>query len=126
MSTGNSPPNAQNKTVSIFPVKVLDKLGGTELQSPQTFTLSTAGNGLSEVILDYGRAEGGIPFFETCSVESNGEPVLIDAIYSETSLGLTQETGQTICSASRTREKANMLQAMALFSYFQTRWIPTA
>lgn len=93
MPTASARPDALSKSHSIFPVRVLEKFGGPESPFAQDLILSTAANGRSEVILDYGRAEGGMPFFEISSVEGLAGPVSIEAIYSETSAGLEKETG---------------------------------
>jgi hypothetical protein len=45
----------------------------------------------SEIIFDYGRAVGGVPFIEISKVI--GEDVQVDIIFSETHGGLSSETG---------------------------------
>jgi hypothetical protein len=94
MHTTTSTTNSGNEMVSHFPVKFLEKLGGPEVQVPQDLVLSTIGDGRSEIILDYGRAEGGVPFFETSSVASEGKSVSIEVIYSETSSGIETAVGE--------------------------------
>lgn len=88
--------NSKKNIPSSFPVRHLEKIGGPEIQISGDLLLSTSDNGLSEVILDYGRAEGGVPFLETSQVESNGFSVTIEVIYSETSSGVEKDTGMTI------------------------------
>ena len=73
-----------------FPLKIWREIGGRELylERNQPLTLSTKGDGIQEIILDYGRSVGGIPFIETVNVSSNGRPAIVDVVYSETSAGV--------------------------------------
>lgn len=57
------------------------------------FKLSNGAEGHSEILFDYERAEGGLPFISTTEVASNGEPVEIDIIFSETYEGIQSGTG---------------------------------
>lgn len=59
----------------------------------EEFELSNTEEGLSEVVFDYGRAEGGIPFIETSKVTSDGRAVEVDIIFSETYAGLQSNIG---------------------------------
>ncbi len=77
---------------SSFPVKVLNILG-TEGPLPTTIRLSTLDGGVSHIILDYGRAVGGITFFETAHVHSEEGTALLDITYSETRAGIEKEKG---------------------------------
>ncbi len=92
-----------SKLSSSFPVRFLQKIGGQELHFPNELILSTCENGLSEIVVDYGRAEGGMPFFETSQVKSNGPSVSIDVIYSETASGVEKDNGLTCGHISRTK-----------------------
>ncbi len=81
-------------SISSFPVKFLNQ-SETEQSIPATIQLSTLKGGVSEVILDYGRAVGGIPFFETANVQSEGEAAILEVTYSETRAGIDKEKGMT-------------------------------
>ena len=108
-------------STSSFPVKVLTK-SGTEGPLPSTIQLSTSHGGVSEIILDYGRAVGGIPFFETANVGSEGVATL-EIIYSETRAGVDKEKG--IPTTFETEFLANSQQAMDHSCYFPTQWTHT-
>lgn len=56
------------------------------------YTLSNINEHCPEIILDYGRAEGGIPVFEI-STASGPAPVTFRVTYSETIDGIDSETG---------------------------------
>jgi hypothetical protein len=88
---------APSDVTSSFPVRYLEKLGDSQeiplVSSKLVLSTQSSAAGHSEVILDYGCAEGGMPFFETSIVNSNGNSVIIDIIYSETSSGLENESG---------------------------------
>lgn len=47
----------------------------------------------SEIILDYGRAEKGRPFFEVASADSAAENILFEAVYSEQFSAISDEGG---------------------------------
>jgi len=79
-------------STSSFPVKVLTILG-QKVPLPKTIQLSTLDGGVSFVILDYGRAVGGIPFFETAHVQSEEGTALLEITYSETRAGIEKEKG---------------------------------
>jgi hypothetical protein len=79
-------------STSSFPVKVMTILG-KEVQLPTTIQLSTLDGGVSRIILDYGRAVGGIPFFETAHVHSEEGTALLEITYSETRAGIEKEKG---------------------------------
>ncbi|CZR69446.1 related to alpha-L-rhamnosidase A [Phialocephala subalpina] len=64
-----------------------------DVKDIEGFELSNGAEGHSEIIFDYERAEGGVPFIETNGVVSNGEDVEIDVIFSETYAGLQNNTG---------------------------------
>ncbi|CAD6447660.1 2ab42c30-6a58-457f-a490-074dddd35bee [Sclerotinia trifoliorum] len=73
-----------------FPLKIWREIGGrgVHLAQNQPFILSSQGEGIQEIILDYGRSVGGLPFIETVNVTSNGRPAVVDVVYSETSTGV--------------------------------------
>jgi hypothetical protein len=79
-------------STSSFPVKLLNK-SRTEESLPTAIQLSTFDGGVSEIILDYGRAVGGIPFFETANVQSEDGKATLEIIYSETRAGIEKEKG---------------------------------
>lgn len=86
-----SPPNDPGSILGFkFPLKIWREIGGRELYLAQNqpLVLSTQGDGIQEIILDYGRSVGGIPFIETVAVTSNGRPAVVDVVYSETSIGV--------------------------------------
>lgn len=87
------------------------------------FILQNANAGQSEITFDYGQAVGGMPFIQTKAVASNGGPVEVDVIFSETFKGLQKETGT--CHISSDSDKTNRDQAMVLSFYFQMPWIHT-
>jgi hypothetical protein len=106
---------------SSFPVKSWNK-SGTE-QPLSTIQLSTLENGISELILDYGHAVGGIPFFETANVQSGSGTVTLEVIYSETRAGIDKEKGLFI--TSQCGIASDFRQAMDHFFYFRTQWTRT-
>ena len=55
--------------------------------------LSTVDESSSEIILDYGRCEGGVPVFEISTAASESETVEFDVVYSETREGIDNEQG---------------------------------
>ena len=57
------------------------------------FKLSNYSEGHSEIMFDYERAEGGLPFIGTTEVVSNGGPVEVEIIFSETYEGIQSGTG---------------------------------
>jgi hypothetical protein len=77
---------------SSVPVRFWTK-SSTEKPVPQTIQLSTFDGGVSEIILDYGRAVGGIPFFETADVQSENGAAALEVVYSETRAGIDKEKG---------------------------------
>lgn len=86
-----SPPNSPGNVLGFhFPLKIWREIGGRELHlgRDQPLILSTEGGGIQEIILDYGRSVGGIPFIETVIVTSHGQPAIVDVVYSETSAGV--------------------------------------
>ncbi|KAE9365871.1 glycoside hydrolase family 78 protein [Stipitochalara longipes BDJ] len=83
---------ATSSSSSSFPVRLWTK-SGTEQPLPQTIQLSTLAGGVSELILDYGRAVGGIPFFETANVKSEDGAAALETIYSETRAGIDKGKG---------------------------------
>lgn len=60
---------------------------------PSPIQLSTFEGGVSELTLDYGRAVGGIPFFEVANVQSENDIAELEIIYSETRAGIEKEKG---------------------------------
>ena len=81
-------------SLSSFPGKVFN-ISGTEEPLPTTVQLSTLDGGVSHIILDYGRAVGGIPFFETTHVQSQEGTALLEITYSETRAGIEEEKGMS-------------------------------
>jgi hypothetical protein len=79
-------------STSSFPIKVLNT-SGREEPLPTTIQLSTITGGALQIILDYGRAVGGIPFFETANVNSEEGIALLEVTYSETRAGIEKEKG---------------------------------
>jgi hypothetical protein len=119
-----SPKQRKSKmATSSFPVKVLNK-SGTEELLPTTIQLSTIDGGVTEIILDYGRAVGGIPFFETANVESEDGAATLGITYSETRAGIDKEKGMR-GALSDPEFLANSPQAMDHSYYFQTQWTHT-
>ena len=82
---------APNNSSSV-PVRFWTK-SSTEKPVPQTIDLSTFDGGVSEIILDYGRAVGGIPFFETADVQSENGAATLEVIYTETRAVIDKEKG---------------------------------
>ncbi|KAH8679026.1 Six-hairpin glycosidase-like protein [Tricladium varicosporioides] len=65
-----------------------------DVDTSNGWKLVNGGNGKSEIVFDYERAVGGMPFIETEEIVScNGEPVVVDIIFSETFEGLHKDTG---------------------------------
>lgn len=89
----------------------------------EDFELSNGDEELSEVVFDYERAEGGIPFIETSKVTSDGRDVEVDIIFSETYAGLQSNTGMHV--PERKRDLANISQEMAHSSSSPMLWILT-
>ena len=109
-------------SASSFPVNVLNK-SGREEPLPSIIQLSTLDDGASKIILDYGRAVGGMPFFETTYVKSEDGAATLEITYSETRAGIDKEKG--IPTTFQPRELANSWQAMGHSYYFLTQWIHT-
>jgi hypothetical protein len=63
------------------------------------FELSNGDEGHSEIVFDYQRAEGGMPFIETNKVARRDGPVEIQIIFSETFAGLQKDTGMDFQSS---------------------------
>ena len=78
---------------SSFPVSFWTKSDADKSPVPGTIQLSTLDGGVSELILDYGRAVGGIPFFETADVQSEDSTAVLEIIYSETRAGIDNKKG---------------------------------
>jgi hypothetical protein len=57
-------------------------------------SISTVDESSGEIILDYGRCEGGVPVFEISTATSENETVEFDVIYSETREGISNEQGE--------------------------------
>lgn len=62
-----------------------------EVYSP--ISISNVDGSCGEIILDYGRCEGGVPVFEISTATSENETVKFDVIYSETREGIDNEQG---------------------------------
>lgn len=76
---------------------IFDKSAGTRTALSNThLEISNVGDNHGEVILDYGRCEGGVPIFVvTNATSSDGEQdVPFRVVYSETREGIDQDTGQ--------------------------------
>lgn len=56
-------------------------------------SISTVDESSGEIILDYGRCEGGVPVFEISTATSEHETVEFDVIYSESWEGIDNEQG---------------------------------
>lgn len=84
----------------------VEVLGGFHLSNS-----TSEGTQHAEIIFDYKRAEGGVPYIETTSVRSNDGPVDIEVTFSETYEGLHSGTGKI------TRECANLSRLIV-----QRRW----
>lgn len=56
--------------------------------------LTNLATGQAEIIFDYSRAEGGMPFLEVANVVSEADNVEVDIIFSETYEGTQSETGK--------------------------------
>jgi hypothetical protein len=107
---------------SSFPVKLWNK-SKTEQPIPNNIQLSTFDNGVSQIILDYGRVVGGIPFFETTNVQSDGDTAILEITYSESRAGIDKEKGTL--STSSSQYTSNCKQAMGHFCCFPMQWILT-
>ncbi|KFY47537.1 hypothetical protein V496_10599 [Pseudogymnoascus sp. VKM F-4515 (FW-2607)] len=62
-----------------------------EVYSP--ISISNVGGSCGEIVLDYGRCEGGVPVFEISMATSENETLKFDVIYSETREGIDNEQG---------------------------------
>ncbi|OBT63617.1 hypothetical protein VE03_07340 [Pseudogymnoascus sp. 23342-1-I1] len=62
-----------------------------EVYSP--ISISTVDESSGDIILDYGRCEGGVPVFKIAAATSENETVEFDVIYSETREGINNEQG---------------------------------
>ncbi|RDW69281.1 hypothetical protein BP6252_08301 [Coleophoma cylindrospora] len=77
-----------------LPSRILRRTGHeAEKWSTTPWSLRNGANGQSSIVLDYSRAEGGIPFFKTSAVTSESNSVEIEVVYSETYEGLDKEDG---------------------------------
>jgi hypothetical protein len=61
---------------------------------PLTLSTTNSSSGNSEIILDYGRCDGGLPLFEISSAVSGSSQVDFDVVYSETIEGISHEQGK--------------------------------
>ncbi|KAL3427196.1 alpha-L-rhamnosidase (RhaA is able to hydrolyze alpha-1) [Phlyctema vagabunda] len=76
------------------PTKIIERSGKRiEEWHNTSWSLATGVVGYASIIVDYGRAEGGIPFFKTSIVESQSEVVEVECIYSETFEGIHEDGG---------------------------------
>jgi hypothetical protein len=103
---------------SSFPVRLLTR-SRTEESLPATIQLSTFDGGVAEIILDYGRAVGGIPFFETANVQGNDCKATLEIIYSETRAGIEKEKGMP--STPQNQSLSDVKQAMDHSYYSPTQ-----
>jgi len=93
---------ATSNRLSSFPVSFWTKSDTDKTPVPDTIKLSTLEGGVSELILDYGRAVGGIPFFESANVQSEDGAAVLEIIYSETRAGIDREKGTVVIFESPT------------------------
>jgi hypothetical protein len=83
---------------------ILDRHTGTRTAPSNTqLQISNVDGGDGEVILDYGRCEGGTPIFVVNNaVPSDGEhDVPFRVVYSETREGIDHDTGKHSCIATQ-------------------------
>lgn len=116
------PKMSNSSSSSSFPVKFWNKSGILQ-PIPTTIHLSTLENGISEIILDYGRAVGGILFFEAATVQSENDAAMLEVTYSGTRAGIDKEKGTS--NNSRNQLFTDFQQAMDHSCYFRTQWIRT-
>lgn len=85
--------DALNQETLISPVRVLRTTGKVNHIGVSNYTLINTAKEQSEIVLDYGRAEGGIPVFEVARA-SGTAPISVRVVYSETIDGIDSETGK--------------------------------
>lgn len=77
----------------IVPKRVLKSHGDVECQALPGIRLTNGPTGTSEVVLDYGRAEGGNPIFEVLNASSESDTLDFQVVYSETIREIDSESG---------------------------------
>lgn len=77
----------------IVPKWILRSHGDVICQALPSIRLTNGPTGTSEVVLDYGRAEGGNPIFEVLEAISESETLEFQVIYSETIREIDSESG---------------------------------
>jgi hypothetical protein len=81
----------------IIPKGICRVSNGTNSVSLGQVALSNdLGDSTAEVILDYGRCEGGTPVFEIQNVKGRSLEIKFRVIYSETIEGIDKETGMRL------------------------------
>lgn len=64
--------------------QVLRTIGLVSIVSPSSFTISNDNDTQSEILLDYGLAVGGLPFFNITSISSSNDDISFQVVLSET------------------------------------------
>lgn len=112
------PPNDPGSILGFnFPLKIWREIAGRELYlaRDQPLVLSTQGDGIQEIILDYGRSVGGMPFIETVDVTSNGQQAVMDVVYSETSVGVHNRRKGKGCTNRLLNEVLTLVRRRPIF-----------
>jgi hypothetical protein len=79
---------------------IFDRLTGTRTAHPKpSLEISNVGGNDGEVILDYGRCEGGVPIFivDNAASPEGEQEVPFRVIYSEAREGIDHDTGEHPC-----------------------------
>lgn len=67
-----------------------------EMNASLNFTLSTDRGLFKEIVLDYGKCEGGLPVFKVLNAKSNTGSIEFDVVYSEGENGVHHENGMRV------------------------------
>lgn len=87
------------ESIQVQPIRVLRSCGDVKYDGVSHISMSTVSESGCEIVLDYGRAEGGVPVFNISSA-SGAAPICLRVVYSETYEGIDSETGKIIQGTS--------------------------
>lgn len=88
------------ESLQVQPIRVLRSCGDVKYDGVSHISMSTVSESGCEIVLDYGRAEGGVPVFNIFRA-SGAAPICLRAVYSETYEGIDSENGKITQGTSR-------------------------
>lgn len=92
-TTANLIPCLLPEGSTIRPVRVLSTKGHVNIRDPASFTITNDHQSYSEIILDYGKAEGGYPIFGLSAEQCQNYQIMFRVVYSETRVGIDNQQG---------------------------------